>query len=443
MSRLDIWKRLLWKEYREDRWPLFIALLTMTALYTLARAYVGRPGATGQVLLVLASGSVHLAIAVWGATKGDSKRGSTQFEFTHLPTSPLLEWTASVGVPTLAAALLGLLYGWLYQHATGRYGLIPMPVLGALDLGLTYAVCYFMAALVSLWAGVLIGMAQIMGGTLIPVWQTEMPMDAYTFLLAARTLAASLVGALILAWLCRKASPLAQKGAALGAAVLILYGPIVVQGLPEWVRHAQRPRSDAAAPTSYGPHSYRTPDFAVRVEEDYPQSKAGHIKLKVTDYGRDVELSRTFRQDIRIIGALRDGRVFLAQQTPGSRTVSVVVWDYAAGRTSTPARFTTRAGALVDGGDDWSRARAVSPGGRYVLLEMGGLIGTSADLWIVDLRTGRSNVALLAGFSPAPPSLAWTSDSVLLDNGIRPMQIDLRTLRGSALILPVRQEASR
>lgn len=456
MDRRDVWKRLLWKEVREDRWPLGIALVSMTALYALASAYPTYGSSVGQLLAILASGSVHLALAIWGATRGDSGRSVKEFEFTHLPTSPMLNWGVAIGIPTLASAVLGLWYGFMAQEATSREGLIPLPLIGALDLALTYAVCYFMASLVSLWAGILIGMAQLMGGTLIPVWQSEMPTDAYTLIFAGRTLAAGLTGALILAMLRRTASPAAQKGAALGAAVLILYGPMIVQGLPELLHSTPRvvepePRFSAS--------TYQSPDGAVVVAADLnvprAELEAGRTGIMVVDNARNI-IGRTvfLHQDIEIIGALRDGRAFLAQQRPGSRTVSIIEWDYVHNRTSTRARLTTGTKALTDRSEGYGGvflafhgmehglyAREISPDGRYVILGLGALIGSTADIWVMDLERGRSKVALLA--IPEVVSTVWKSDHVLLGTENGAFRINLRTFECARFRIPDMREARR
>jgi hypothetical protein len=440
LNRSEVWKRLLWKELREDRWPLAIAVLAMTALYALAGVYRNPESSAGPVLAAMAAGAVHLVLAIWGATKGDSRRGSTEFEFTHLPTSPMLEWATSVGVPTIAAALLGLWFGYLAEGATGRASTIPMPLLGALDLALTYAACYFMAALVSLWAGILIGMAQIVGGTLLPIWQNDMATDSYTVMFAGRTLAAALVGALILAWLYRNASPAAQKAAALGAAVLILYGPVVVEGLPTWVRGAgvvSSPKEDSPYEV-FNASQYITPDRAIVVQQSDMKRKG----IMVCDHLRSVTRTIFPKPNVEIIGAFRDGRVFLAQQIPYRKTVSIIVWDYLSGRTRTLARFETRAGALVDRGNGGETWRLVSPDGRYVLLEVGGLIGNLTDIWAVDLKTGRGRVALLSLYEGIV-SVAWKKDRVLIGEDRGAYQIDLRTLQGRPFTVADAQEGAR
>jgi hypothetical protein len=180
-------------------------------------------------------------------------------------------------------------------------------------------------------------------------------------------------------------------------------------------------------------------------------------RILVTDYASGQPgRYRDFERNTEIIGALRDGRVFLAQQKPGSRTVSIIEWHYLPmwDYVRTRARLTTSTKALTDrhmgcggffltypGNEGGAAVRVVSPDGRYIILGLGPLIGSTADIWAIDLKTGRSKVALPA--IPEVVSTVWKSDHVLLGTVDGAFQINLRTLDGGSYTLPDAREARR
>jgi len=108
-----MWKRLIWREYREGRAALIIALV-IPALMLRPAAFYETHGLRQAFGLAGMLGA-NLVILFWAVSRGDSGRRSAGFELAHLPASPLSALTASFILPSLASALAGAAYGyWLF-----------------------------------------------------------------------------------------------------------------------------------------------------------------------------------------------------------------------------------------------------------------------------------------------------------------------------------------
>ncbi|MGC8862932.1 MAG: hypothetical protein ACP5R5_09175 [Armatimonadota bacterium] len=102
---VGMWKRLIWREYREGRLALLLALLIPALMVRPAAFYQDR-SARNAFGLARTLGA-NLVILFWAVSRGDSRRVSADSELARVPISPFSALTASFTPQSVPSALLG------------------------------------------------------------------------------------------------------------------------------------------------------------------------------------------------------------------------------------------------------------------------------------------------------------------------------------------------
>jgi len=410
MDAFQVWKRLLWKEYREGRLVVLLAAAAPFVLFSLPThhppsAMFVVPGAVG----------VHLAIAFWGAGRGGGKRTGSEFAWTHLPTNPAVEWLASMVVPTIVIAAVGAWYGLMAeQDASGSasgfgYGM-SFPLAGMLDLATTFTICYLISMVISNWAAYIFGVFRLVGGTLISVWDLNLIDTPDAVWTVMRTLAAAILGAFIYVVLLRKRSTAMRQGVSLAVVVLITFAPLIPeipirQAVSGWI--SGRQASDILS--SY---TLQSDDGSVNIHATKPYMQ-GKAYLVMRDYRLGITRKRRFPV-CWVFKVQPDGRAYMAHAENSG--VQIIEWNGIKDQVRTVVTMPVR--GRFFGGIGWQCS--VSPDGRYMALILKSMLhDDAADLWVLDLCNKSSKLVLPSVTTPgagdsdsAHPKLAWPKGEV-------------------------------
>lgn len=445
MRRLDVWKRLLWKELREGRFVMLAAIAAPPLLFPRALAFGSGSWQRGLFAFPAAAG-LHIAVGLWAAGKGNGKRQTAEYSAAHLPVHPLAEWVTSVVVPVLALAAAGMWFGY-WASAPGDPDKRIMSLMGALDLPTTYLVCYLIATVISNWAAIIFGGFRVIGGTLISVW-TLTPMlppsgngfsEANLFVISTAT--GAFVGTFLFAAMSQKRSIGFRQVVSLLAMVVIAFGPSVsmldIGDLLPKNSHSTTISvgsmdTDGMIRVGYrcvGPDDYRyevvSARYGFRPVTSWRNSPITSAQAKFWRNAR--ERTRTFQEETQIIGTAGHS-VYIAQQTSPNQGVKVLEWDALTNDVHQRAVIPAYGEALPGGNDFNDRASQPSPDGHYLLKYLNSMRGGGFDLWAVDLRTGKSRVALFCQSVAWGDSVFWFDHKAVIAQTDHAIEIDLRTM---------------
>ena len=423
MGWLAIWKRLLWKESREGRWVVALAILAPPICFPLGGRYQFDSWERALFVLPAAAG-VHLAIALWAAGRGGSKKAGSEFAWTHLPVNPVAEWMASLVVPVITTGLLGLWFGYWASSGAIYSEKEWMAPAGALDLATTYLVCYLISAVVSSWAAVLFGAFRVVAGTLISPWNM-MPIltsDAVGFV--ARTAVGAAAGSFLFVLLSQKRSLAFRQGTSLVLMLVIIFAPAAADLN---IRSLLPKEASLASSGGY----VRSQGGASYVVGRRAKETVNVVRFRSEDIRSQRELRHDFKEVTRALGLTDDGRAYLAQQVSRGDKIHILEWDTRTDRVTTRAEMPVGGDALAN-----LRIHEVSPDGKYLLISLGSLIGNAEDLWLVNLETGTSTVVIACGSflittertAIWPSQVAWLKDRAIMSGPERAEVLDFRTL---------------
>ena len=145
---------------------------------------------------------------------------------------------------------------------------------------------------------------------------------------------------------------------------------------------------------------------------------------------------------LRYLSCLDRHLAFFAAQAPHDAQVRVIAWDARTGQISERFRFTGWRGMIM------RCVAAHSPDKRYLLLAVSSAIGWGDDCWLLDLPSHRATLlapeacdrsGLLSGWLKNDDrynevrSVSWTPDRVILQLELHNCVVDLRTQRVSTL----------
>jgi len=455
MSRLQIVKRLLWKEFREGLPVLLFAAVAPPVLFG-APPLVPRLFAYREPIGFVAAMALLAALALWVA-KPDKKRRPEDFGPERLPAGPVTYWSASFLGPAVWVAAAG---AWLGLWSSALFGSNHASFLAlawTVFIVALFAGLKFMASALPVWVTAPCAMAWALWacGSLLPIFRDD---PAATIRWAKLTTwfniwagAAASVALLLFAVFRGPWAARVKRAAAIAFVVAVLPGPYAgVVGAA--VKDMARPFFDY----DYGAIS--ADDGSFFLKSDTRKTPEGLVSLEFNDRRIGRTTTRLLKQRVRALG-VREGRyVYLAQAAPGDLNVKVLEWDTRRDRTRVAALIPTRAASLqgrtvlefmslllmdlggqaidplsgmfVNAGSD-----RVSPSGDLLAVTLRSTAGTGNDLWMVDLRSGRS-VIVLANSLFARDQARWTGRRLILSGQGRLAIVDLKTLEAHLHRIP-------
>lgn len=428
MGRANVWRRLLWKEYREGRWVALIALLAPAVCFSMAARYNFNSWQRGLFAFPGTAG-MHLAIAFWAAGRGAGKRQGSEFARSHLPVHPFGEWTASFLVPALVTTALGCWFGFWANKAMPDYPVVWSIQAGALDLVTTYAICYLMSAIISSWAAIVVAALRVAAGTLINVWSLS-PYNASDVLwFAGRIALGALLGSLVFTALAQKKSLAFRQAVSLMLLVAVIFVPLIGNFDTSWLF----PKSERRI--FYGGGNTTSQGLAVHV--DFVWNKQAAKELHVPkgwwfceNHRTGTLCKREFPERTQLMDIAGEKWVFLALQPRRRGPIVITRWDSTTNRVRKVARIPTKGIALETGFNH------ASPDGSYLLTVMESLIGNGYDLWLVDLKSGRSEIVMPCMEERWLNQAVFLRDRVIVSGERILVTIDYHTLNVKPLCIP-------
>ena len=431
MSRAQVWKRLWWKEFREDWLVVLAAAAAPLVLYSLATHW--RSGGPESPVFWPAWLIMQAIIVLWAAGKARSNRQGLESFEARLPADPLQEWIVSFAAPAIVAACLGGLFSISLldsmQNFTWSFALI-----WALDTATTFALCYLLSATVSYWGSVTVGIARSVAAGLVSagsMYQALASTDAVVFIV--RTAIGAAAGSFVFAVLARRRPIAFRQVTALFVAIGVIYVPYLKTAFsPEsaWWRDGKlRAGLFDFGSAAEQPDLYETPTHA----ECGPQGCRPTVTAFVLHVGRGVSrvqykylrgrtvVSGTFKEPVRIAGVLQDGRVYLAQQLAQTE---IILWDAKSNRTTHLASLSLGRGALRR-----FKMGPVSPDNRHMVMLSKSKVGLGSDIWVADLRKGAAFVAL-DNCDCVYSNAGWGNGKAFLSGEGNTVVVDLKTMKG-------------
>jgi hypothetical protein len=434
MQAWDIWTRLLWKEWRQGRAILGVLLAVPPVTFLFAELGPNRPSFLGEVSLLLGAFAPPLLTALWAAAKASRTAPAGEFAQAHLPVRPLAPWGASFLTPLLVAGLCGAWYGICARALPDwhRGSLAPSAQaasLGAACLATTFAASYLVSITVSFLPAVLVGAFSAFGtaAVLLDLFLGGRRVHFPLLLLYCWRLAfAGMLASFAFAVLGRKRS---LRPARAGLLCLAL-GLLVLPPLPEVLTSLVRQSAPA------GGCVMEAPDGSFFLNAYADPGHPDHVLLHFSDRRNATTRERAFRRSAIVID-VRDRRyVYLAQQLRGQRQVEILVWDSVTNAVRPLASLPAGRNALPRKAF-WRRWGHVSPQAHYLVLALPTTSGGGqSDLWVVDLRSGRSAVVLPDQLF-ATERASWRKDRVILSGFGNAVVVDLKAARARFLEIPL------
>ena len=447
MVALRVWKRLLWKEFREG-W-LFVCLSVLLPAVTIPAAAAKLPASLDpswvgvqrfvsiNMLISMIATIGVLSVAVWGARNRPQSRSFAD----NLPIDTRTTWVSTFLAPLIVAASVGAVTG-VCVSSTIRW--THMPLLSLVWAGL-YAGCFASAYLVTsagnTWLGLVAGAAFALAftGNLIPDhWQTWRE-QSKEFLSAASFCAAvasgALAGNVMLGLYRRNAGLLKPRAIALGLAVLIPVGFSVVDAMI----------SPAEPDENVGDVTDFIPSVSLTQMLSTYRAKSDMMKVEFRDTRLDLKINRNFPYPTRALGFTSATHVYLMQQPERASTVSILIWNPVANTVRTVASIPAGRHALTRSSLSWisaapmlaglNRGGFVSPSGRYVVAVLPSAGGAGQDLWVTDLREGSSKLILVNRFFGAREA-AWPVGRAVISGYGNAVEVNLAAKSARIIEIP-------
>ena len=423
MRTIRMLGRLLWKEAREG-W-IVVAIVGLVPPAAFAVAKMLQPDQKAMLQFIGATCSTA-AIMLWAALKGERLRSEGNLPLAHIPANPIVERTVSLGLPILISALAG---AWLAAlcRKHGIYNVMSTDAFTAAGLFALYGVfafaaCCLLSAAVSTWTGIAAGLGWLVFGMFclsnFPGGVPGFRRDMTGVSLASVVSLALFLG---LAHKRRFRFAWAPPIALLAIAVL---APVVCDQL----------KPSAPQQRFYGVN-------VVSRDGAYAVGQPGFARGRSTIFYTN---KRTMSQSLKLFDgvttpvALDDrGRVFLLQSLD-NRRLRVLEWDGKRdGKQTRQVADIPGSRRLLDrSGRPWAPFGSVSPDRRYLLFTTGSMLGSGADCWLVNLRSGKACIAIPnqdGGILQA----TWLGDRVALSARYsRLRMVDLRSRTAGAMRIP-------
>lgn len=447
MNALAVWKRLLWKEFREGWLPMLAAVVVPLMLFPAASMFPRLSSVRNYLILVVEIIPL-LAVALYATKKADlmDRRASMA---TALPVESRLNWLVSFLIPTAVMAAVGAMYGamslvpalrelhgWMFRGTasdaqTAMFFTVfvarAMCAWGLLFAG-CFASCYLLSSATSSWAGMAVGVAWVIYGVGVVsmtssvggqnvaqwLWDTQRTMGELITHNAA-LLSAAVLGCALFAALANRALMRKRQILSFGAALAMLLG-VESPAIIAEVRHSR----EAGTGWSYsGPYTSST-DGAFVVNAARNSQTPGEAGIVCNDLRTERTITKVFKTPIVIVCA-KGPDVYLARPAGHGRGCEILIWN-------TRTNVVEPAAAIsLDATNRFGFACA-SPDGRYLLIDFASKLGMGRDLWIVDIDKHRGRMIWPNSYYRMD-DVAWSSDRLYVPAEDQYVRIDLTSMK--------------
>lgn len=420
MSILQILRRLLWKEFREDR---AIVLFTFLMPMSFFLAHQQKQANMRDIFLVSAFLLVYLMLILWAAAKGDSEGNGCRFSMKHLPINPSVRWFTSMLVSALIVVLLGAWFGFCTTFISGFDNAAAITA-GLIDFLATYALCYYLASAFSKWLSIAIGILHVVtGGSLISAYGLYVcrAVDAVVLivLLAVGAFAASYV----FVWLANKKSIQARQG----ISIIVLLVILILPSYKKFNIYGVFFRSESNASVSV---------VTCSALDNYNQIYHSDRVLFYRNYQTGKQAEHVFADSTVHIGTYGGSTVYLFQHLPNSKTAQIIRWNTDRNETQTVCKLPVRRKleTLFISKD------TIDTLGRFALFQTKAIWGEGQDLWLVDLNKGKAVLIFPCSEGIKIRQIGWSEkyatvleEHVGLPYNMTPIRIDLKTMKTERL----------
>jgi len=427
---MEIWKRLLWKEYRES--GPFVAIGVLLPLLCFISPNLIAPKFRGESVSVFV-GIIFAIITVWASAHALEKQDYA------LPFSLPLRLANRYLVPILGIIPIGLTLGCLVAFrfdTVVRLDMIP----------LTIGLCIFIFGLCTVVADTCSLIPAILAGLLFSILIFREANSVTDNLnLWEPFLGWGVVLTLALFWeayqgkhripITRIALYLLLMFAVIWTTRLDIEISKLFLSLPS--PSNLLPSSQPSTPRERRIDNIIDSDGSLSVSYDYLQSK------DICFFDKRIPRRYFISPDeiappsdyLYSLCCLDRRAVLFAVQAPNNADIRVIAWDTRTGQVEERLRFTGWRGMLENG----CNARH-SPDNRYLLLKNGSQLGTGSDLWLLDLLRRNATLLLLNTQFENGPNVYWRSEAIwspdrlIIQLANEKLAVDLHSLRVTTLL---------
>jgi len=392
MNRLEVWKRLAWKETREDVLA-FATVILPFVLFPLADSdLLSRyPTSTSVLIAYWAIGGPMFAVILLAAVKS-KPNGAENNPLPGVPVPVLSQWAFSFLMPLAASMLLGAVVG-ITAADYARYPGSGYPWASACVFGALFAGCYLISAGWSVWGSIAIGAPN----AFIGISAVESPgiwlNISFWFI---RALVAALVGTALFAIMRARHSRRAGAAALAAAALLMILASMsnIADEYTQWRDYAPWGLYSGLARSVVNPERTLSASCDLWGTETTVTARAfdlttGPMPNMIAECG--------IHADVLPVGTFGKRTVYLVQQDRRKKAVRILRWDTEKNKVAAAVEFASARNALMKTAQDSPYQmipRSVSPDGRWVLLGLRSAVGPGLDYWMCDVENGKSHLVI-------------------------------------------------
>jgi hypothetical protein len=415
--------RLLWLEFRGGWLSVAIAAITPWAAFAAAPIL---PDGLAHVAAFIGLICSPVAILLWAAAKGARRKDENRLPLAHLPLNRLAESLVVIVLPVIVSALAG---AWWQSHVSGS-GLFPIPnahhasvvYFGALYMAFAFATCYLLSAAIGGWAGAAAAVVLVI---LAVQWNVDafdmraLPELTWDSFIVRDAIGVALALALFL-FLSRIGRLRIGQVTSVALLTAVVLGPPL-----QFLFLCRSQHLNGYARVVCTQPVYSSDRSMVMM----PVPAACGTTIHFIDRAAGWSLTKTFDEDVRPIACDSAGHGYVAQQLRGS-DVCLIACD--ANRCKQVALMPAGDSALRPSDNGDPPVGSVSPDGRYLAFSLMTLNGKGTDVWVTNLRTGDSWVAI-ANEWRVPRHTSWSRDRLVISGAEGIWSVDLRAMRTAPL----------